>query len=253
MPKVTQISAESFLQGRASSGQKKSGKRHNDFRQGFSCQLVFMFKHLVRFSHSLWRQRKKQSLECLAVMWGSSCSPGPEGCWRKHVLVMWSYLFIGKPPTSESNSALLFIHLQTQMGLAEIAGNQSSSCAVVWAEIRALWVPSVWNSLCHYELFSLSHCFFPSPSTCYIHSTAMSHGSEKGTKRQVSGPGQLGWVCLASLSLLTCANQKEHSVSEVQIYWLSDLPRSLWFLDRNQRCESEIHWLEIPCTKLFVS
>lgn len=59
-------------------------------------------------------------------MWGSSCSPGPEGCWKEHVLVMWSYLFIGKPPTSESNSALLFIHLQTQMGLAEIAGNQSS-------------------------------------------------------------------------------------------------------------------------------
>lgn len=33
-------------------------------------------------------------------------------------------------------------------------------------------------------------------------------------------------------------------------YWLSDLPRSLWFLDRNHRCESEIHWPEILCTKL---
>lgn len=48
---------------------------------------------LVRFSHSLWRQRKKQSMECLAVMWGSSCSPGPKGCWRGHVLVVWCYLF----------------------------------------------------------------------------------------------------------------------------------------------------------------
>lgn len=91
--------------------------------------------------------------------------------------------------------------------------------------------PSVWNSLCHYELFSLSHCLFPSPSTCYIHNTATSHGSEKGTKRQMSDPGQHGWVCLASPSLLICANQKEHSVPEVQILltkWSPKVPVVPW-------------------------
>lgn len=32
-------------------------------------------------------------MECLAVMWGSVCSPEPEGSWRRHVLLVWCYLF----------------------------------------------------------------------------------------------------------------------------------------------------------------
>lgn len=80
---------------------------------------------------------------------------------------------------------------------AEIFGNQSSVWLIYCCVNRDQGTgksefPSAWNSLCHYELFSLSHCLFPSHSTCQIHSTAMSHGSEKGTQRQMCDPGQQG-------------------------------------------------------------
>lgn len=119
---------------------------------------------------------------------------------------------------------------------AEIFGNQSNVWLIYWCVNRDQGtgmseLPSVWNSLCHSELFNLSHCHFPSPSMCYIHNTAMSPGSEKGTKRQMCDPGQQDWVCLASPSLLTCANQKEHSVLEVQIVlakWSPKVPVVHW-------------------------
>lgn len=55
-------------------------------------------------------------------------------------------------------------------------------------------------------------------------------------------------LCLASPSLLTCANQKEHSVPEVQVVLAKWCPR-VPVLDRNHRSKSEIHWPEILCTK----
>lgn len=191
---------------------------------------------LVRFSHSLWRQRKKQSMECLAVMWGSSCSPGPKGCWRRHVLVVWCYLF-HKKTTNFRKWLCPLVHASANTNGPSWNFWKPKQCMahVLLCEQRSghwyLWVPSVWNSLCHCELFGLCLCLFPSPSTCYQHSTAVSLGSGKGTKRQMREPGQRGWVCLASPSLLTCANPKEHSVPEVQMLlskWSPKVPVVPW-------------------------
>lgn len=170
-------------------------------------------------------------------MWGSSCSQvalqdlmGAEGgtCWWCGVTFS-----IRKPPASESNFCpAVHTSANTNGPSWHFWKPKQYMAHVLSSEQRSgHWVPSVWNSLCHYELFSLSRCLFPSPSTCCIPSTAVSHGSEKGTKRQMSDPGQLGWVCLASPSLLTCANQKEHSVPEVQILlakWSPKVPVVPW-------------------------
>lgn len=63
------------------------------------------------------------------------------------------------------------------------------------------------------------------------------------------------WLRTAGLSLpgftISPDLQIKKSIQclKCKYYWLSDLPRSLWFLDRNHRCESEIHWPEILCIK----
>lgn len=62
--------------------------------------------------------------------------------------------------------------------------------------------------------------------------------------RWVTQGSRIESACIRHLSW-SVQIKKSIQCLKCKYYWLSDLPRSLWFLDRNHRCESEKHWPEI--------
>lgn len=208
MPRVTQFQLRAFFKAEHLWAKKSLEKEAVTPDKTPPISQFPCLNILLRFSHTSWKQRKKQNVEHLAVMWGSGRFSGEiraallnlkgaEGsmCWCCGVTFC-----IRKPPILETKFCpALYISAKINVPSWNFWKPKQCMARLLLCKERSgpqyFWrFPLVCNSLCQYELFFSSLCLFASPNTSWIHDTGMSHGSKKGIKRETHGPGQQGWV-----------------------------------------------------------